>query len=336
MAEAAETAGTTGTAAAAKMAAAPVTAAAIAAALAAKTAAAKTAEAVGTAKTAETAAMAKTAETAVTAKTAETAGTTKTAETAVTAKTAEAAVTAGTAVTAKTAETSVTAGTAAAAKTAAAGTAAAVEAMKARLAAAAGTAVPAKTDVSAGTFTDKRDGQTYRTVKTPDGRVWMAQNLNYKPEPGNSWCYNDDESMGGKYGRLYSWRTAMTVAPAGWHLPTHHEWLDLITAKGSWEASVKLKSKSGWVASRGDNKDGNGTDDYGFSALPGGYWDSKGGFGHVGEYGYWWSATEEDSYFATSLIVRNVNTEGLMSESLILSERKYKWDGFSVRCVADV
>ncbi|MDR2592889.1 MAG: fibrobacter succinogenes major paralogous domain-containing protein [Chitinispirillales bacterium] len=183
------------------------------------------------------------------------------------------------------------------------------------------------------TFTDARDGQTYRAAKMPDGRIWMAQNLNYKPEPGNSWCYGDDESMGGKYGRLYSWRTAMVVAPAGWHLPTHHEWLDLITARGSWEASVKLKSKSGWNISRGDNRDGNGTDDFGFTALPGGYWDSKGGFGHVGEYGYWWSATEEDDYYATGLIIRNVNNDGLMNETVILSEKKYKWDGYSVRCV---
>jgi len=247
----------------------------------------------------------------------------ETAETAVTAGAAKPAEAAGTAA----AKPAATAGTSAAAKPATAAVTAA-----AAKPAAAGTAVAAK-PAGTGTFTDERDKQVYRTVKMPDGRIWMAQNLNYKPDPGNSWCYGDDESMSGKYGRLYSWRTAMAVAPAGWHVPTHHEWLDLITARGSWEASVKLKSKSGWNISRGDNRDGNGTDDFGFTALPGGYWDSKGGFGHVGEYGYWWTATEEDGYYATSMIIRNVNNDGLMNETVILSEKKYKWDGYSVRCV---
>jgi len=111
-----------------------------------------------------------------------------------------------------------------------------------------------------GTFTDERDGQTYRTVRMPDGKVWMAQNLNYKPESGNSWCYNDDESMGEKYGRLYDWKTAKKVSPKGWHLPSRKEWNDLISAADGEVAGMRLKSKSGW------NKDRNGTDDFGFSA----------------------------------------------------------------------
>jgi len=282
---------------------------------------------------AETAGTAGTADTAKTAAagTAATAGAAKTAAATTGATGTAAAGTAGAAA-AKTA-TAATA-TAATATTATAATVTATKTATAATATAAVKPVAAATAAKpAGTFTDERDKQVYRTVKMPDGKIWMAQNLNYKPDPGNSWCYGDDESMGGKYGRLYSWRTAMTVAPAGWHLPTHHEWLDMITARGAWEASVKLKSKTGWNASRGDNKDGNGTDEFGFTALPGGYWDSKGGFGHVGEYGYWWSATEEDSYFATGMIIRNVNNDGLMNETLILSERKYKWDGYSVRCI---
>jgi uncharacterized protein (TIGR02145 family) len=43
----------------------------------------------------------------------------------------------------------------------------------------------------------------------------MAENLNYQPETGKSWCYNDSDSYCEKYGRLYDWEAAMKVCPAG-------------------------------------------------------------------------------------------------------------------------
>src|SRR6056297_2464310 len=67
-----------------------------------------------------------------------------------------------------------------------------------------------------GTFTDFRDGQTYKWVRIGE-QVWMAENLNYKTEKGSS-CFNC-----GKYGRLYNWYTARNVCPDGWHLPTINE-----------------------------------------------------------------------------------------------------------------
>jgi uncharacterized protein (TIGR02145 family) len=59
-------------------------------------------------------------------------------------------------------------------------------------------------------------------------------------------------------------------------------------------AGKKLKSTSGW------NNNGNGTNQYGFSVLPGGYGSSDGGFRNAGYYGGWWSATEYeyDVYYA--------------------------------------
>jgi len=58
-----------------------------------------------------------------------------------------------------------------------------------------------------------------------------------------------------------------------------------LTAAGS-SAGSKLKSTSGWY------NDGNGTDQYGFSALPGGKRSSDGDFYSAGGHGYWWTATE--------------------------------------------
>ena len=46
-----------------------------------------------------------------------------------------------------------------------------------------------------------------------------------------------------------------------------------------------LKSTSGW------NSGGNGTDDFGFSALPGGYRSLRHGYFTCRDFGYWWSSS---------------------------------------------
>jgi len=132
-------------------------------------------------------------------------------------------------------------------------------------------------------FTDARNGQKYRAVKIGK-KTWMAQNLNYKT--GNSSCYGDDDSNCEKYGRLYDWETARNVCPSGWHLPEWTEWNELIEATGGETAGRTLRSASGW------EEDGNGTDDYGFSILPGGQRSTKGIFSSIGKFGFLWSATD--------------------------------------------
>jgi uncharacterized protein (TIGR02145 family) len=133
-----------------------------------------------------------------------------------------------------------------------------------------------KLPIIRGTFIDERDGKTYGTVKIGH-QTWMAENLNYYTSSG-SWCYNNDTSYCGKYGRLYDWETAMEACPSGWHLPDNYEWDDLTEKVGSiylYPGHV-LKAKHGWYI----NDDGyigrnNGTDNFGFSALPGGGFSTK-------------------------------------------------------------
>jgi len=125
-------------------------------------------------------------------------------------------------------------------------------------------------------------GQTYKTTKIGD-LLWMTQNLNYEPSNGNSWCNNTNCN---KYGRLYDWKTAMSVCPVGYHLPTQQEWNNLVAAAGGKDAAGrKLKAISGW------NENGGGTDEFGFSALPAGGRHSEGVFNDVGNNGRWWTAT---------------------------------------------
>ncbi|MCL2182421.1 MAG: fibrobacter succinogenes major paralogous domain-containing protein [Chitinispirillia bacterium] len=161
-------------------------------------------------------------------------------------------------------------------------------------------------------------GQSYRTVEI-GGLTWMAENLNRATS--NSWCYDDDNSNCTKYGRLYTWEAAKTACPSGWRLPTGADWNSLVeVAGGSSGAGSKLKSTSGWY-----NND-NGTDDFGFSALPGGGRGTGGTFYSAGYHGRWWSATEDGSGNAW-LRDMGYNGDYVYERNLALGY------GFSVRCV---
>ena len=200
-----------------------------------------------------------------------------------------------------------------------------------------------------GNLLDTRDGQTYKIV-TIGTQTWMAQNLNYKT--ADSYCYDDSPSNCTKYGRLYTWAAAMDsagtwsangkgcgygktcsptypvrgVCPTGWHLPTEAEFETLFTAVGgSSTAGTKLKSTSGWNDDYGKN--GNGTDDYSFSALSAGgrYYD--GDYLDEGDYAIFWSSTEIISGYAYDVYL------DYDDEALLFYDPKDI--GFSVRCVKD-
>jgi len=182
-----------------------------------------------------------------------------------------------------------------------------------------------------GTFTDTRDGQTYKTV-TIGKQTWMAQNLNYKTK-GGSWCYEDSLSYCRKYGRLYNWNAAKKACPAGYHLPSRNEWDNLDKAVGGERvADKKLKSKSGWNRIDDNNASGNGTDVFGFSALPGGCRFYTGGFYHAGGYGYWWSTWESNVSDGYAGYREMGGDDGYECTGECFYNKEF---GYSVRCVAD-
>jgi len=174
--------------------------------------------------------------------------------------------------------------------------------------------------VSDGVLADLRDGKKYKVVKIGN-QIWMAENLNYETM-SDSKCYGNKPENCTKYGRLYNWNTATKACPSGWHLPSKGEYEALDKAVGGEKvAGKKLKAESGW------NKN-NGTDEVGFSALPGGGGYSGGGFRDVGGNGYWWSASEYDSGSAWSRYVR-YNDENAYWNDYGKSVL------FSVRCLQD-
>lgn len=214
-----------------------------------------------------------------------------------------------------------------------------------------------------GTLTDERDGQTYKTV-TIGTQIWMAENLNYAytgvpykytykdssyTSDSTSWCYDNVPANCTKYGRLYTWAAAMDsvgmwttngkgcgdgktcsptypvrgVCPDGWHMPDSTEWETLFIAVGGQSIAGKmLKSTSGW------NNSGNGTDAFGFSALPVGDWTNDGYFSIDNFSTVFWSASEYKTLSAYSIyLYYSENNANLF----FLDKRA----GFSVRCVKD-
>ncbi len=181
-------------------------------------------------------------------------------------------------------------------------------------------------------FTDTRDGKVYQTIKIGN-QVWMAENLAFKTEKG-SWNAGGTDIYGAMFGLLYTWEAAEQAVPAGWHLPTDGEWKELemtlgmsqtdadaINFRGTNEGG-KLKATSLWA------ENGNGTNDVGFSALPGGFRSNSGSFFVYTWYGYWWTATENDSSNAWFRLTTYSGTK-------ISKNYSFKEDAYSVRCVKD-
>jgi uncharacterized protein (TIGR02145 family) len=147
--------------------------------------------------------------------------------------------------------------------------------------------------------------ETYQTVVIGT-QTWMVKNLNY--DVSGSKCYNNSSNNCTEYGKLYNWTTAMNlpsgsnqiqtkhqgICPAGWHIPSYAEWNTLSSYvqsnSGCSNCDARLlKAASGW------SNNGNGTNEHGFSALPGGYGNSDVSFLNVGYGGYWWSARGENN-----------------------------------------
>jgi len=212
-----------------------------------------------------------------------------------------------------------------------------------------------------GSFTDSRDGNVYKTVIIAN-QVWMAENLRYLPSVQNYsdinnachyvYGYNGTNVAEAKatpsyneYGVLYNWFAAMAgrvesianpsgvkgICPEGWHLPSEAEWLQLSNyLNGSGDAGGMLKEEG---TLHWESPNTGAINEFGFTALPGGYRGEAGSFTKIKTNGYWWSTTADNGnscarYFylshdnANAAIYYNKNT------------RNKGW-GLSVRCVRD-
>jgi Fibrobacter succinogenes major domain (Fib_succ_major). len=181
-------------------------------------------------------------------------------------------------------------------------------------------------DAQKNTLTDYRDNTTYSTV-TIGNQIWMARNLNYDNGIGYKCGYGENRSNQGgscaRYGKLYTWDFAKTACPKGWHLPDSSEWMTLINyAGGAEKAGIKLRART-------NNRWDNSTDNYDFSALPAGAYNSETGrYSSAGYIACFWSSSEIDSSQAFEVQLN-------WSYDKALSHASSKIWGCSVRCIKD-
>jgi len=215
------------------------------------------------------------------------------------------------------------------------------------------------------TLVDSRDGQSYQTVQIGT-QCWMAENLNIGTRIDGisnqinngtieKYCLNNIEANCDNYGGLYQWDEMMQyssiagsqgICPGGWHVPTDGEWTILTSFIGGVSSPFGDRLKSCRMVNSPLGGDCNttmhprwnyfnnsiyGTDDFGFSATPGGYRHSSGGtFPDLGNNTFWWSSTDDQSV--------PVNAWGRTLNyylSSISYADMYKDYGFSVRCLKD-
>jgi uncharacterized protein (TIGR02145 family) len=194
------------------------------------------------------------------------------------------------------------------------------------------------------------NGYTYRSIVLGNGQEWMTENLrtssfsNGNPiseaKTDNEWksvamndklkyCYyNNDPSNEVKYGKLYNWNVineTRNVCPNGWHVSTDEDWKLLTDYLIEEVAGGKMKSigTEHWESPNTD-----ATNESGFSALPGGFRSSTGGFSKIGSIGRWWSYDKSQLNVASSRMLRNTDVN-------VTSQQTPKEFGLSILCVRD-
>ena len=215
-----------------------------------------------------------------------------------------------------------------------------------------------------GTSSVDYDNYTYSTIGIGN-QCWIRENLKtHKLRDGtdipvmgayNTWrnldynsygygAYNNDISISANYGELYSGSVATSplgICPAGWRVPSVTDFNTLITAASPNSAS-RLKSCRMPGSTLGGNCDtsthpywlytatNQGTDYYGFSALPGGYFSGgQGGFSYFGSYAHFWTTsayTADRNYYASVYY-------STAEASVGGSQYTFLNGGLSIRCI---
>jgi uncharacterized protein (TIGR02145 family) len=218
------------------------------------------------------------------------------------------------------------------------------------------TDIPATDKTVTFTFTECKDGDNnYYPVVQINTQLWMAENLktskyndgtaipNYTYNPslitGAYSDYDNTPANSTIYGRLYNWyavdNNAVTkvasnggknVCPTSWHVPADTEWTTLTTFLGGGVgAGGKLKENG---TTHWTTPNSGATNETGFTALPGGFFDNGVRHYDIFLYSYWWSSTEYSASKAWSWysFYNNADATTYYFE---------KQDGFSVRCIRD-
>ncbi|MFC2087278.1 LamG-like jellyroll fold domain-containing protein, partial [Bacteroidota bacterium] len=194
--------------------------------------------------------------------------------------------------------------------------------------------------------TKSNDGSAIPKVE--NGTDWT--NLS-NTDKAYCWYDNDSISNAETYGAIYTWAAIMNdeasssanpsgvqgICPDGWHIPSDEEWkqLEMYLGMGQSDANQidvwrgtnegdELKATDGWIGG------GNGSNESGFTALPGGLRNGgDGNFLYKGTNGYWWTSTEFSSIFPWRRILEYDESKIGRFKNVV------KFYGHSVRCISD-
>ncbi|NLJ07080.1 MAG: hypothetical protein GX437_05370 [Sphingobacteriales bacterium] len=159
------------------------------------------------------------------------------------------------------------------------------------------------------TFKDSRDQQVYKTVEIGN-QVWMAENLKYKMT--GSFCFDKVQAYCDTFGYLYTYKAATKACPAGWHLPSKAEFMELINYLGGME-------KAGASLIKGGKS--------GFDALLGGDYTSDNDFFYgIGRHTSFWSSTIANAEDAFTMEIHEEDY------SLAVYQNLFE-NGYYVRCL---
>ena len=188
------------------------------------------------------------------------------------------------------------------------------------------------------------EGQVYNTVLI-GSQCWFKENLNVGTMINGSeemkdnsiiekYCYDNDPANCEIYGGLYQWNEMMEysttagvqgICPGGWHSSTYVEWTILIDFLGGESVAGGKIKESGTIHWQSPNT---GTNESGFTALPGGCRYPTGGFFLLIYTAFTWSSS---GYGSPEALYQYLSHD---------HDKVYRFDrpknfGFSVRCLKD-
>ncbi|MEP7108587.1 MAG: fibrobacter succinogenes major paralogous domain-containing protein [Ferruginibacter sp.] len=182
---------------------------------------------------------------------------------------------------------------------------------------------PDKIDKKILAVSNYRNGEIIPQVTDPG--IWGISLVTF-----GAWCwYNNDSATYSGYGKLYNWfaiNDSRGLATQGWHIPTDAEWTTLSTCLGGEDIAGGALKETDTVHWASPNTAA--TNSSGFAGLPGGFRYINGLYFNIGNFGYWWSSSQNFTYFGSYY---QLNYNG----ASVYNSVKDKTSGFSVRCVRD-
>ena len=158
-------------------------------------------------------------------------------------------------------------------------------------------------------------------------QVWMARNLDVAVDsagtPLSPIVYNNDQSLAGTYGRLYTYDDAQRACPRGWHLPSAAEWQTLFASLGGIEvAGGKMKVVANW-----NPPNVGASNSSGFGALPAGGCATSSQCDGLGWAAHFWSSTTAGDTAQVPSLMNNLENAYVLDLNRSMKA--------SVRCVRD-